>query len=923
MQADLIRKLRRLDRGLALTLLLCLIAASAFLLRPSLPRETDAELHVFRSAELGYSLRAGEFYPRWAPDFYYGYGYPFFNYYAPLTYYLANVLSLGIPGGAVFGTKAVLVVTYLLAGFGTYGLARCYGGSWAGLLASASYLFAPYVFLIDPHLRGDVAEFVSLGIAPMVFWAVLSFQRSPTRAHLLASALSTTALILSHNLLGLVFFGMLACFVVWNAAVPTWQDSPSPLRLVMRGILPMALGVALAAFFWLPVAMESNAVQLSNVIGPGHFDFRGHFLDLRDLLGPSFPLDLGAVNPAFRFNLGLAQWMLAVVGAVSLVVIPRGTRRTPATYPDLEVTRGANLVFLPLSALVLVLLMTRVSLPLWEAFSPMAYLQFPWRLLGPAALTIALTGSLSVRWIPRFTAKARPLVFASLLSMVLLTALPIFVPPTWGNFGSTDILALLDFELHGLALGTTSTGDFVPTTVTSVPGPNAELITSYRRGGAVDRINRQTLPEGAAVQILRQRPTSDVVVVQSPEAFVLRFYRFMFPGWRAAVDGQPVAIQIAEPEGFITVEVPAGSHTVHLWMGPTSARLIAGALSLAGLLALFAFTWHLPRDTRSRDGKSIVPDFRSSAAVILGFVLVAGLGGALGWFQPRSTGIIAAPAGSSLHAYLQGGIDVIGYDLPVASVRPGGSLPVTIYWKAREPVPENYQVFVHLTSIPEHTWGQSDKLNPGDYPTTRWPLDRYVRDPHSLTAPLGTPPGTYTIRVGLWNHKTGIRQLLLAEDGTILGDSVALPHPISVLPAREQPPVEALPLDARVERLLDSGIELLGVDLQPGPTFEAPAGRLYVVLYWRATRPIQVNRDISVRLVAEDGAVAASHSAAPVDGLFLMAQWLPGQVIRDVHSLWIDESIPVGHYRIEVGLGDGELGADEWVLLTLLDRTLP
>src|SRR5687768_14643605 len=118
-KSTLISRLRFIDPGLLLALLLSLAAAWPFLFRASLPRETDAELHVFRAAELGYSLRALELYPRWAPDFYYGYGYPIFNYYAPLTYYLANILSLLIPGGAVFGVKVVFVLGFLLAGCGT------------------------------------------------------------------------------------------------------------------------------------------------------------------------------------------------------------------------------------------------------------------------------------------------------------------------------------------------------------------------------------------------------------------------------------------------------------------------------------------------------------------------------------------------------------------------------------------------------------------------------------------------------------------------------------------------------------------------------------------------------------------------------------------------------------------------------------
>ncbi|MFQ5626951.1 MAG: hypothetical protein ACE5FM_09905 [Methyloligellaceae bacterium] len=49
----------------------------------------DAEMHVYRAAEVQYAIADGTLYPRWASDFYYGYGYPVFNYYSPLTYHEA------------------------------------------------------------------------------------------------------------------------------------------------------------------------------------------------------------------------------------------------------------------------------------------------------------------------------------------------------------------------------------------------------------------------------------------------------------------------------------------------------------------------------------------------------------------------------------------------------------------------------------------------------------------------------------------------------------------------------------------------------------------------------------------------------------------------------------------------------------------
>jgi uncharacterized membrane protein len=109
---------RRVDLHLLTVLLIVVIAALPFLTRPGLPRHTDLELHVYRAAEYADLWRDGVLYPRWAPDFYYGYGYPIFNYYAPLTYTLSSLYDL-IPGvDIVAAVKGVILTAFLLAAYG-------------------------------------------------------------------------------------------------------------------------------------------------------------------------------------------------------------------------------------------------------------------------------------------------------------------------------------------------------------------------------------------------------------------------------------------------------------------------------------------------------------------------------------------------------------------------------------------------------------------------------------------------------------------------------------------------------------------------------------------------------------------------------------------------------------------------------------
>jgi hypothetical protein len=54
----------------------------------------DARHSVYFLYQFDKAIRDGVFYPRWAPDFAFGYGYPFFNIYGPLSSYASEILHL-------------------------------------------------------------------------------------------------------------------------------------------------------------------------------------------------------------------------------------------------------------------------------------------------------------------------------------------------------------------------------------------------------------------------------------------------------------------------------------------------------------------------------------------------------------------------------------------------------------------------------------------------------------------------------------------------------------------------------------------------------------------------------------------------------------------------------------------------------------
>ncbi|MDX1686588.1 MAG: hypothetical protein R3248_01260 [Candidatus Promineifilaceae bacterium] len=779
-------RLRQLDPGYAVVLAVCLLAIWPFLSRPGLPVETDAELHVYRLAELARLVRGGEFYPRWAPNFYFGYGYPIFNYYAPLVYYLGLPVALLPFFDAVVAVKAVFVLGLLAAGLGMYGFVRDNWGRPAAFVAAAVYVYAPYIHFVDPHMRGDLAEAFSFGVFPLALWALDRLWRSGSAAASLAAVTLVAAVILAHNLMAMVFFGLLLAWALWRVCGPALfrlrrcerPDPAAPSAGRARSLLlflALLLGVGLAAFFWLPVGLEQDAVNLSSLIGDGsHFDFRNHFLSLGELFAPSRLLDWGATEPDFRFNLGLAQWMLAAVGLVALLT---GRARRPF-----------HAAFFAVAAVALVFLMTPASTFLWEWIPLLPYLQFPWRLLGATVAFLAVLGGVGADAILRATAdrsaSARQWLPAVLVAPVLLLALPLVQVPPWpGVHWDTSPGGVARVEMRGRWLGTTSTADFVPATVDVIPDPNEQLVRDLLEGRPPDRVNRETLPEGATVDGRYLTPLHARYQTSSPRDFLLRLFQFDFPGWQARVDGDVVDTELARPEGFLVVPVPAGEHVVEVEFVATTARRLAWAVSSLSLaLALFVALalWRTgPGPAGPRQESAPATATGATRPVLAVALLITALYALVlaptGWLRYHSQGVVALPAEHDVYADFGGQIALLGYDAP-AVAGSGETIEVTLYWKAQRDLDINFQVFVHLLGPDGGIVAQSDKLNPGAFPTRRWPLDRYVRDRHTLSLPSDAPPGSHPISVGLWVQAEGWRLPLFDEDEQQIDDSFVIDY---------------------------------------------------------------------------------------------------------------------------------------------------
>ena len=250
-------------------------------------------------------------------------------------------------------------------------------------------------------------------------------------------------------------------------------------------------------------------------------------------------------------------------------------------------------------------------------------------------------------------------------------------------------------------------------------------------------------------------------------------------------------------------------------------------------------------------------------------------------------------------------------------MRSGEQLPLTLYWRAIAPVPDNLQVFAHLTQPAAHLWGQSDNLNPGSVPTTRWPLDKYVRDEHNLDVLPGTPPGDYRLTVGLYTMADGARVPVSDGAGVALGDTFTLDTSVRVTPSRRPPDASDLSLTDELDFEYTDQITLLGADV-PDRAVELP-GFVHLTLFWRAEadRPDEI--DVRVQLVDTGGVPVDEILTAPVDGLYPSSSWSAEEVVRDPYSFWLADDFSPGTYKLRVGLE----GHDEWQSLGTIEALAP
>ncbi len=893
----------KIDPGLTVIFLAALFVIYPFL-QPGLPSTADAPIHLLRAAEWGRCWADGVYYPRWAPNLAFGYGYPLFIFAPPLPYVIIQGFHF-LGASLETSTKLLPLLCLLLAAGGMYLFVREVMGPRGAVLAAVAYLYAPFQLREALIYGGNYPQLLAVAFFPFILWAIHRLVVTGRALYIVLGAALYGGLILSHNFHALVFSPLLGTYALLLLLIHGKR------RRILEVSLTVILGLGLTAIFWLPALYERRWCMAQEAFYLWRSDFHLRFLDGGELLALPLPLDSTAANPYMPFSLGPAALLLAL-GALIVLALRRGSE-------------GLQVAFFLLVLLAVVFMMLPLSAPIWEGMPFLATAEFPWRFMGLASLAVAFLAGASLHLLEGWSLEfggwklevgrlkwwKEALVLSGCLLLVLLTsAVYLYPPKPFVPYGTPSLAQAVRFEVATQTIGTTTLGEYNPRWVKAVPS-TSPLVEDYLAGRPIDKLDREALPQGVRADQLEHTAISDRYRFQSTEPFLARFHTFYFPGWRAYLDGQPVEIEVTEPGGLLAVNVPPGEHQLGLRFESTSDRIIGGVLSLASVLGLGAVAvgaWHFG-SARPLIRSNLSPEraLPRGQALILSCLLLALFLAKVAVIDPYTTLFRRrSPPGQvtgvehPAHVNLDDQVLFLGYDLKGDAVRQGEALHLRLYWQALQPLEKNYSSFVHLDARPDFTTqAGSDNPHPGDaraqidIPTSTWSTETYVRDEHRLEVPLEILPVEYVLRVGLYDQKTNERLAVLNDGGEVVGDAITL-QPLQVLWARPPRP------SYQERSVLGGKIEFLGYDLS---TTELQAGEaLEVRLYWRAKAKVERDYTVFMHLLDEGGQVRGQKDSPPVEGAYPTTSWRTGQVVEDRRVIPL--TVAPGRYRLAAGMYD-------------------
>jgi hypothetical protein len=347
----------------------------------------DFDFHIVNWIEAAHQFLHGNPHPTWAYTPAYNAGEPRFTFYPPISWTIGALLGLILPW-----TWTPIAYTWLAltaAGASLYYLAKTYTTPNAALIAATFYIANPYM-LFTAYERTAYAELLAAAFIPLLLQAILREQITIPRIAIPIALLWLTnapAAVMASYTIALLTLIRIAT----TTGAPSFAHSAkggvsresatalTRLNIALTTTLATALALALAAIYILPAAYERRYVQITMAIIPGLHP-QDNFLFHRTGTTPDQLLHDTVLHTASI----VAIILITLTAAVLLITYRRATTQRRLLLP------------LTILTLLITLLLTPISAPIWQHLPELRFLQFPWRFLAILAPALSLTIALAL-----------------------------------------------------------------------------------------------------------------------------------------------------------------------------------------------------------------------------------------------------------------------------------------------------------------------------------------------------------------------------------------------------------------------------------------------------------------------------------------------------------------------------------------------
>jgi len=554
---------------LPILLLVLIIPTFFFFLKPGhLYWNMQDDMQMARQLEFEKCLKDGQIPCRWNPDLGFGYGYPLFNFYPPLPSFVGQIFRT-FSFSFVQSVKFTAITQFVLAALFMYILASSLFGKFGGFMAAMFYTYVPY-HALNIYVRGAMNEAWAAVFFPLIFYFSRKTILKKKAIDIIGLSISFAFLLLSHNPMVITFIPILFVWVLFWL----WQTYKFKIKLMFPSIIKLIFAgifsTALAAFFTLPVLLETKFVQVESMF-KNYYSFSAHFVSVRQLFLNNFwgdgPSVWGTAD-GMSFMVGYTHWVLTVLIVFYFIFtwIKNKKINHELLLPVILISMGFIAIFMT----------HEKSTFLWLIFKEIQKVQFPWRFLNHSAFLLSLAiGILPYVLNKLFSQKNSIIISISILIILFITNISHFYPITSGPITDNQKFSGENWTRQI----TSSIYDYLPKTASTAPKSAAKPY--------IDNIN----PQKALISLYGEKKGTDWLFFNlflNQDASII-ISQLAFPNFEITDKGKKINYQIEPELGRMVVNLKSGDHQIYIKLKNTPIRNVSNYISLFAWLGLIMY----------------------------------------------------------------------------------------------------------------------------------------------------------------------------------------------------------------------------------------------------------------------------------------------------------------------------------------------